>query len=1120
MKKLFLSTLTTLLTLCVQSQDLPRIVPPSPEASALANFIEVPVSHYTGLPNISVPIYTIKEGSMEIPIQLSYHARGVQVSEVAPRTGTGWSLQYGGSISRQMRGKSDESIKGYLARGHYFVNYPQDLQTRQAVHNSDNELTVDFYPDQFTFNAGGVSGKFVLDYTDGQPLIQSFGDITIGYTRENGWSGKIDAFVMTDANGNKYYFGVSKNGLRKARDYQHSTGYTIDYWGNQVLDPPADDSDEFYSAWKLMDIETVTGDIISFFYENQGGVYWGKSGDFHINPNPEGSTTGIVGMGDLEQIRTKISRIQNYEYQISRIEFNNGRDKIEFISEATGREDFVGHALDKIEIYQDDQLVKGYDLAYEYTESTDTTNMLPGLSYLAMYFKRLFLKEISEYGSDNSYLPPYRFTYDEEVLPSVLSSRQDYWGYYNGAKNNGPFTRIFHYGLYIPDRRVDTLKSEAGILKEIKYPTGGKAKFTYEHNRGRSVPWSDLVKLPAINPRSSDPNFQGLGFLHADAYDGDRYIGDTFTVNPDPNGILASFSVTLPIDYLGTDQNVACADPLEDCMFIMKLEGLNGAPTYYLYAGDTDFYIQPGEYRLVFDPVRDIEWETDPGNWDFNQGGELNPFPYIFNIQVSWQQQSDLPLLFGPGKRIKKIEHMDVNGVLSVKEYEYVYPTDDFSQEPTNPSGSIKGLPAFLNKPIEGYDGDFYGFTTPYTSYYDSGSAFSSFQSNYIGYSGVVEYQGTKNNNIGKTEYGFTNFNDSGGDYFEFPYHPPTDNEWLRGKPVGVYYYKNDGNRTDGSIEYKLVKQVHNKYRYGDRLYTPDFVIPFGSIGGLQFSDDIPQDEQFIFMPRGEEFEWSTNSDWNYQKTRTSFRLPLFMLKRYAQGNSANNNPNYHNAYRMYDLTGGTLHLDSTTERIYNDTGIVENTTTYRYDYDKHYQQKGSSMTDSRGDVVETTNYYPSDVLGYSDLGYDDLTRSQVNAIVKMRAPDVNNPDRTHQLATPVQVETRKNGSVVSVVRTNYNIEDTGLVLPQSVATLKGIYDADTNPLEDRIIYHKYDSKGNPVEVSKKDGGRIYYVWGYDKTYPIAKIKGIHALLPTDLSAKFVLPGSNKMLSVVQYTPL
>ena len=64
-----------------------------------------------------------------------------------------------------------------------------------------------------------------------------------------------------------------------------------------------------------------------------------------------------------------------------------------------------------------------------------------------------------------------------------------------------------------------------------------------------------------------------------------------------------------------------------------------------------------------------------------------------------------------------------------------------------------------------------------------------------------------------------------------------------------------------------------------------------------------------------------------------------------------------------------------------------------------------------------------------------------------------------------------------------------GHVVSKNIQSLKGIYNTSTNPLEDRVIYHHYDDKGNPTEVSKKDGTHIVYIWGYNKTQPIAKIE-------------------------------
>ncbi len=46
-------------------------------AALLAKYADFPVSNHTGITQISVPIYTVKEGPLQIPISLSYHAGGL-----------------------------------------------------------------------------------------------------------------------------------------------------------------------------------------------------------------------------------------------------------------------------------------------------------------------------------------------------------------------------------------------------------------------------------------------------------------------------------------------------------------------------------------------------------------------------------------------------------------------------------------------------------------------------------------------------------------------------------------------------------------------------------------------------------------------------------------------------------------------------------------------------------------------------------------------------------------------------------------------------------------------------------------------------------------------------------
>ena len=109
------------LTNTILGQDLPEVMPPSPNAAALGQYADIPVSKYTGVPNIGIPLYTIKSGEIELPISLSYHASGIKVAQEASWVGLGWSLNAGGVITKQVRGlddfESQPGLDGYPESG-------------------------------------------------------------------------------------------------------------------------------------------------------------------------------------------------------------------------------------------------------------------------------------------------------------------------------------------------------------------------------------------------------------------------------------------------------------------------------------------------------------------------------------------------------------------------------------------------------------------------------------------------------------------------------------------------------------------------------------------------------------------------------------------------------------------------------------------------------------------------------------------------------------------------------------------------------------------------------------------------------------------------------------------
>ncbi|MEM9141350.1 MAG: hypothetical protein AAGA86_00090 [Bacteroidota bacterium] len=973
------------------AQDIPQIIPPSPEATSLAKFAEVPVSHYTGVPNVSIPIYTIQQNGISIPISLNYHSRGVKVGEIAPRVGLGWALQYGGSISRQIRGGADEDTRGYLNNG-YDMSFFTDATKRDLVYDTYVFYPdYDFTPDLFHFGANGTGGKFMIDKADDQVLVQEFDDITITPHNINGTNG-IERFTIIDKNGHTFYFGVSKDGSRSARNYDEQLE-SISKPMNGGIQILGGSQDRFYNSWQLMDIETVYGDLIEFHYSS---------------PQGEMSQTYRHSYDRIENnVPTHhASKLRMFQFQLSEIRFKTG--KLVFESAQAEREDLAGsHSLERIGIYDlDDQLIKAFDFGYEYTVGSNTNVNSYLLASEPRANKRLFLKSIRETAPDQSQLPPYLFDYNVEKLPNRFSTAQDLWGYYNGA-DNGEYLTFFDYGTTNVDRTVNTQKAEAGMLKKITYPTQGGVILEYEHNKGLEPPEFQNLFFQNVNPVV--PKAEGLA--HLNFFDPNIYDGSTYTIQVDiGDGLMGSVKASLRFD-----------DPTRAGEFSVYMG------TYTFQQGQNISYpgIQPGTYNLVVDPPNNHDPIADPG-----QG---------FQITLSWEEEREDPgngtggdqeIVYAGGKRIHKMRYFDANGHIRVKEYEYL---DDMGQS----SGRIFGLPNFY--PISANFGDIavleaYGAVP--------GSPLGTPQGNSIGYAKVIEYDGEKNINNGKTELEFTVIPDA-GDYYKLPYPLPTDNEWLRGKVLeSQVFRKNQGGG------YSVLKKTENTYLFGDVLFNYQLPPP-------------------IFNPQGFASQCNNNAVSGYSKDARRYHLPLIQFVEPDGSSCSGGNL----AYNTYYLTGGTLDLGRTVVTDYPDSGDqVITTTDYSYDYDHHYQLGETKTKDSQGITMVNKMYYPSNV-NHTGL----LDRHRLAQVVRQEVYEDKNADDQLQ-----------NNELISAQETQFKLwnNDFYLLLPEFVKAQKG-----AGPFEDRVAYMGYDNDGNPLELAKVGDRSTSYLWGHNKSLPIAKIE-------------------------------
>jgi hypothetical protein len=219
-------------------------LPPSPTPNNLINQIDQKINYYTGALNFTIPIHTVKSKTIEWPISLNYNGSGVKINDLGSWVGLGWSLNAGGVVARVMHGLPDEFDgeirvgdrnvpgKGWLnpvVRGNssqeildFFVgttgnNRVNTIEfankTGNYVYGGANPQAWDTEPDEFYFNFGRHSGKFIFDKNGGVRIIPAQNltvrnivttpASTLGSTN----SKEITSMEIVDETGTVYTFG-------------------------------------------------------------------------------------------------------------------------------------------------------------------------------------------------------------------------------------------------------------------------------------------------------------------------------------------------------------------------------------------------------------------------------------------------------------------------------------------------------------------------------------------------------------------------------------------------------------------------------------------------------------------------------------------------------------------------------------------------------------------------------------------------------------------------------------------------------------------------------------------------------------------------------------------------
>lgn len=786
----FLTGLGSFLGMAQDTPEFPTVAPPTPTAAALHSFGNNSVSYYSGTVDVSIPIFTIQEGDIEVPIVLNYTGgSGIKVEEQGSWVGLGWSLNAGGAVSRTKRGVADEADNG---RG--FMSYSS--VPAEETDGNGNLLNADFIadiaqgrkdsePDRFMYNIPSGSGSFFIDFNS---IVQKpFTDKLITYSSGSGnyndpintnncdaTSGLLEAFHITDEQGIYYTFEEKERSNSK-----NVLGNVFDY-------------NCFPTSWQLTKIEDNNSDLsVDFEYD---AYYYSN---IRLNPL-------VTGLNETE------SYVEDsfLAKPLKKINFSNG--SVEFVLASITRKDMDGaYALDKIIIKDENSnTIKEFHFNYKYL----TVNALVDDSGAVSVSNanRMVLTSLQEVGANGETLPPYNFTYNTSVyLPDTFSKAKDHWGYYNGKNTNAKFqakqlARWYNSTISDPtkrwqttligsaDREPDPFYAQAGILERVQYPTGGYTDYEYEGNE------------------AVDPKLQARLISESESL---------YTSNP-------TLNIDVDLHTTGATHTVMTIRALQypdGCYPVVRFENTT-----------TNVYEDFSFEALASGGAGIIEREEiiEEGNYDVSfsiHSSTVNCDPNFDSvILLNWENESSTPTKALGGVRIKSITDNPLHGPSLSRTFDYIADNGESS-------GGVVSTPRYW----------FQNYTLqPMTQALaplslENRSAASQYPlintgSNVVGYSKVTVTQHDGSN--GKSEFYFSSpvdFPDKKMGYFQYngnrdflqvlgdttiieTYPVVTENsrEYLRGKLLKQIDYKYNG------ASYDTISFTENFYK--TMAYDPD----------------------------------------------------------------------------------------------------------------------------------------------------------------------------------------------------------------------------------------------------------------------------------------------------------
>lgn len=1016
-----------------ENKNIPNVIPPSPTVNSLMKFEEVPVSNYTGIPDVTIPIASLQTGLNNIPISLNlkYHVNNAASESKASETGLGWSLFAGGTISRTVLGSPDEKSVAYSLGGgsspklgiyldettsvNVYKNYfgamvenpnqaSQHSNAMRSVFDAHYKNRYDTQYDLYQYNFLSYTGRFIIKKVNGQLQVMKLdkNNLKISVNALQDFTPVF--FNIIDDFGNKFVFDVLETSSTSSLTYSSGLeSYTST--SSSVMNA------SFNSAFHLSAVKSAD-DIVKVLLKYDTEPVEIQSVENSFNSN-------LITYNDSPTYATVI---------------NQNKGLLPKISESSTSITITGtRRIKEIELPG-----KG-NVLFEYENGREDTNYVGGLNATRLSK----LKSIVIQGMDGKYDEKFNFNYvyknNGPYKRLFLTSVQKM------NKFNGNYIQDFDYQLdyYSKNRFAPALISgkeiffkcsenipvgcaEVELLKSVTYPTKGKSEFFYENGTFSFVPEATSGVSTAATELSD--------------YDENPLNWDTSNHNTELQNFVSGkvFAFTVP------ENNTAATIYLETSeinQYSWTLRLLKKVGSNYIETGVLGTALLnaadpvPTEYRKILE-AGDYYLELIS-----NQLGTSGiSFNTSYNSTFRVRNSNNLKYLFDyRNVRIKNINYYtEQNSTTPDRTVNFNY------HNLLDNKKSTGGL--VFPKPL-------YTYTAPYVAGMEY--TCSSFGNNlctalfiaditYRSDRNFLPTQKTKGSDIG---YQYVTVNETGRGKTVYQYTSPIDqpNPYTIStlppfNAVANYDY------TRGNLLNKKVYDNNNILLTEDR-YTYSYTGYDLTIGATV--QPIPHSNVGFYLHGGK----YVNYDEFYADTSSNGMRPF-----------VGNDPFAFLTLNFQNEHIGTANLiQEKTINYYPSQRSAIITTDNEYNSRDYLTKK--TITSSDNTVQETSYQYAH------EKGNTKLINANIIAIpLEVMVTEKESPAAT--------------GIMASKTETQYS--DTSHLFPSSVLS----YNIASGNASEQVTFNQYDPQGNILQFTAKNGVPTTVIWGYNNTQPIAKIEG------------------------------